>query len=339
MAGTLQSNRTVLLRNITLPEFSKHYRIDQQVCHVVDTPCYYDIILGRDFLRKIKMHQDFETQTMTAFGITQPMRKRESLSSRYDSLLSMFDDPDEWFFTQCFQSNIQEAKYEAVDIHEVVKQQNHLTEAQKQSLLRVLQQRQKLFSGKLGRYPHKKMDLELVPNAKPIHLKPYPVAKAHEDLFKQELQRLCNIGVLRRVGTTEWAFPTFIIPKKDGRVRWVSDFRKLNELIRRKQYPLPKIYDVLRKRKGYTQFTKIDISMQYYTFELTDKAKELCVIVTPYGKFEYQVAPMGVKQSPDFAQEIMEEIFHDMDDVDVYIDDIGYGYVMINMRSKSKPKF
>ena len=107
LAGTLQSNRTVLLRNITLPEFSKHYRIDQQVCHVVDTPCYYDIILGRDFLRKIKMHQDFKTQTMTAFGITQPMRKRESLSSRYDSLLSMFDDPDEWFFTQCFQSNIQ----------------------------------------------------------------------------------------------------------------------------------------------------------------------------------------------------------------------------------------
>jgi hypothetical protein len=33
----------------------------------------------------------------------------------------------------------------------------------------------KLFSGKLGSYPFKRMDLELLPNAKPIPIKPYPV--------------------------------------------------------------------------------------------------------------------------------------------------------------------
>ncbi len=32
---------------------------------------------------------------------------------------------------------------------------------------------------------------------------------------------------------------------------------------------------------------------------------------------------MGVKQSPNFAQEVMEDIFRDMEDVKVYIDDIG----------------
>jgi hypothetical protein len=32
---------------------------------------------------------------------------------------------------------------------------------------------------------------------------------------------------------------------------------------------------------------------------------------------------MGLKSSPDFAQEVMENIFRDVAEVDIYIDDIG----------------
>jgi hypothetical protein len=34
-----------------------------------------------------------------------------------------------------------------------------------------------------------------------------------------------SIGVLTKINRSEWAAPTFIIPKKDGRVRFVIDFR------------------------------------------------------------------------------------------------------------------
>jgi hypothetical protein len=130
------------------------------------------------------------------------------------------DDPsDEMFIT-----DIKGHKYEQANLSELVASQDHLTLSQRESLLALLQQQQSLFSGKLGKYTKRQLHLELKDGAQLIDCKPYPVPKVHEQLFKDEAGYLVSDGVLEPVGATEHAYPTFIIPKKDGHIHWVSDF-------------------------------------------------------------------------------------------------------------------
>jgi hypothetical protein len=180
-----------------------------------------------------------------------------------------------------------------------------------------------MFDGTLGVYPHKMVNIDIDPNAKPVHSRPYPVPQIHLKTFKKELDHLVRIVVLAAQQESEWASPSFIIPKKDGTVRWISNLRQLYKAIRRNQYPLPIITDFLRKRSGYKFFAKLDFSMQYYTFELDKESQDLCTIITPFGKYKYLRLPMGLKCSPEIAQAAMENVLSNIDDANVYIDDVG----------------
>ena len=94
-------------------------------------------------------------------------------------------------------------------------------------------------------------------NTSPVFYTPYPVPLVHQQVFKQELEHLIQEKVLQRISRSEWAFPTFLIPKKDGRVRWISDFRRLNKLLKRTRYCLPNIPAIIQKRAGFKFITSL----------------------------------------------------------------------------------
>ena len=62
--------------------------------------------------------------------------------------------------------------------------------------------------------------------------------------------------------------------------------------------------------------------MGYYHIELDTISRELCTIVLPWGKYQYQKLPMGLCNSPDIFQEKMNELFVGLDNVRAYIDDL-----------------
>ena len=102
-------------------------------------------------------------------------------------IASFSPEEEELDILHCRVAKILAAKYDVADVDQVVDTQEHLTPTQRHELKLLLRQFPKLFSGKLGLYPHRKIHLNLEPGAKPVHCQPYPLAEAHKKLFKDEL--------------------------------------------------------------------------------------------------------------------------------------------------------
>jgi hypothetical protein len=88
-----------------------------------------------------------------------------------------------------------------------------------------------MFNGTLGVYPHRKEYIDIDPSAKPVHSRPYLVPQIHLKTFKTVLNHLVRNGVLAPQQESEWASPSFIAPKKNRRVRWISNLHQLNKVI------------------------------------------------------------------------------------------------------------
>jgi hypothetical protein len=69
------------------------------------------------------------------------------------------------------------------------------------------------------------------------------------------LSDVCREGVVAKDSYSKWAAPTFIIPKKEGTISFVTDFRQLNKALKRKPFPIPNIEDTLQKIGGFTYDT------------------------------------------------------------------------------------
>ena len=219
-------------------------------------------------------------------------------------------------------ARILDADYSKQDIDEFVTGLSHLTSEQKKLLKATLKKHDSLFKGGLGLLKIKPIRLELIPGATPYHARPFPVPQSLEAKTKKEMNRLTDINVFERCHDSEWAAPTFVQPKKTGDIRILTDFRKLNAVLKRKPFPLPKISDLLQKLSGFKWATAIDLSMGYYHIPLDKESQRLCTTILPWGKYKYKRLPMGIKNSPDIFQSIMMDLMGDIEFARTYLDDI-----------------
>jgi hypothetical protein len=283
------------------------------------------MIIGRDLLHLLGINLLFDTAEIlwdnVKIHMQPPGRTNGDWLDTMEQELLYAHDPNTSDAERI--QSIFESKYCPADLNKIVEECTHLDKTEQRNLLTLLQKFEDLFDVTLGTWKTDPVDLELIdPKVKPFHAKPYPVPYSQEKRLKEEINRLCLYGVLRKINNSEWACPMFTIAKPDGSLRSLADLREVNKVIKRKPYPLPKIADMLLKLEGFMYATSLDLNMGYYHMLLTPFARRLCTIVLPWGKYEYCRLPMGLSVSPDIFQEKMSELMAGLDFARAYLDDL-----------------
>ena len=110
-----------------------------------------------------------------------------------------------------------------------------------------------------------------------------------DDMLKQGV-----IGTAE--GYTEWCSPASFVPKPDGGLRLVTDFRHLNSQIDCPIHPFPTTVDIQSRFFG-----KLDLCSTYHQLPLAEESQPLTTFLLPSGHYFYKRAPMGCTKSGDWT--------------------------------------
>jgi hypothetical protein len=108
-----------------------------------------------------------------------------------------------------------------------------------------------------------------------------------------------------------FASPILITSKPDRGLQFYIDYRKLNALTKKDQYPLPLIKEVFKRLSKAKIFTKLDIQQRFHHIQINSESEDLTTFQYQYRTYKYKVMPFRLTNGPATFQRLVNNIFID----------------------------
>lgn len=167
------------------------------------------------------------------------------------------------------------------------------------------------------------MDIHLT-NDVPFHHPPRRLSYMEKAVVQTKICELIEEGIIAP-SDSPYASAIVLVKKKDGSTRMCIDYRALNKLTVRDNYPLPLIDDCVDYMKGKRYFTLLDLKSGFHQVKVSPKSMKFTAFVTPHGQYEYRRMPFGLKNAPAVFQRFVNQVFRDFlekGEIIIYMDDI-----------------
>jgi hypothetical protein len=166
------------------------------------------------------------------------------------------------------------------------------------------------------------------PNA--LDCKIYPMTRSEDTALEKFLDEMVAKGYIRP-SKSPYASPFFFVKKKDGKLRPVQDYRRLNSHTVRNRYPLPLIAQLISDLSSAHIFSKVDVRQGYNNVRIKKGDEWKAAFKTKFGHWEPLVMFFGLTNSPSTFQEMMNSIYKEVIErharrgtvIRIYMDDIA----------------
>ena len=163
-------------------------------------------------------------------------------------------------------------------------------------------------------------------DTKPVLAKQYHMAHRESEFAENWVKELEEAGLVREI-ESPFAAPVVVAPKTNEEGHWSDltyaiDYRRLNAVTIRDQYPTPIPEEILARMNGATLFSSMDAQKAFHQVPVAADTQPLIAFHSGHRLLTWNRMPFGGKNSVAWWQRIVDEALQGLEFAQTFADDI-----------------